>query len=754
MTTVANPQYRCGNERRREVVRAAGKLNGIDWLEVGADPVTLQVHLLQAAPAGMDADSVVIAGGTRIRGIKVIEATATAEVLTVIVDRPGDFSPYELRLVDPTAGGATPAGFDPRLDAVVFSFKAGCDTHLDCATEKVCPPVLLPEPQLDYLAKDYESFRGLMLDRLATTLPGWTERNPADLMVALVELLAYAADRLSYFQDAVATEAYLGTARRRVSVRRHARLLDYHMHEGCSARAFLKFQVSTGVDLKAGIAVRAASAEPAVIFETMHPVGLRVAHDKINFHTWSDEDCCLPKGATRATLRGSNDITLAAGDLLLMEDLDNPAHRQVVRLTSVNIGVDPVELLPTGEPTPIIEIEWARADALAFPLCLRNAQACGNVALADHGETHQRVSLLPEDPSPPGPWRPLAPESPLTFAAPAKLSGPASELLEPDPRAANPAIRLRDVDEEWTAVPDLLGSGPTAQVFVVEVEGDRTARLRFGDDQSGRRPVRGREFFADARVGCGPTGNLPAEALNQMVIPASGVTGVCNPLPAVGGTDPEPIERVRQVAPQAFRVQERAVTEADYARLADRFHDVQRAAGSLRWTGSWYTAFVTIDKEGGGSPEDDDDLGERLVDFLDTYRMAGVDVEINAPVPVPIDLALDVCGTPDALGPEVEARVFDALSSRVLPDGRRGFFHPDNFTFGQAVYLSQIQAAVLAVPGVAWLRPTLFRRFGRPDAGELQAGVLRVQGLEIAQLEGDPSFPERGRVTLTMAGGL
>ena len=43
----------------------------------------------------------------------------------------------------------------------------------------------------------------------------------------LVEALAYTADQLSYQQDAVATEAYLGTARRRVSIRRHARLMDY-----------------------------------------------------------------------------------------------------------------------------------------------------------------------------------------------------------------------------------------------------------------------------------------------------------------------------------------------------------------------------------------------------------------------------------------------------------------------------------------------------------------------------------------------
>jgi hypothetical protein len=747
VTAVANPQYRCANQRRREVVRAAGTLNGIDWLEVGADQVTLQVHLLRPAPAVFGARNVVIAGGTRVRGIRVVKLQKAAEVLTVTVDRPGDFSPYELRLVGFGAGGATPAGFDPRLDAVTFSFKAACDTHLDCASEDDCPPVVLPEPQLDYLAKDYESFRGLMLDRLATTLPGWTERNPADLQVALVELLAYAADRLSYFQDAVATEAYLGTARRRVSVRRHARLLDYRMHEGCSARTFLKFGVSTGLTLPAGTAVRASSDEPAVVFETMHPVALRPAHDQLAFHTWSDEDCCLPAGATRATLAGAAGVALATGDLLLLEEAGDPAHRQVVRLTSVSADVDPLD------NTAVLEIEWARADALAFPLCLDGAVASGNLVLADHGETRTGVPLPAEDPVPPGPWRPLVPAAPLAFATPADPTAPAADLLDPDPRAAKPAISLVDGDERWTPVPDLLGSGPTTPAFVVEVEEDRSARLRFGDDQSGRQPVPDASFLADLRVGGGSAGNLPAEALDRLVTPVSGVTEVSNPLPASGGTDPEPTERVRQVAPHAFRLQERAVTEADYAGVADRFDEVQRSAGRLRWTGSWYTAFVTVDREGGGSP-DDDDLGERLAGFLDTYRMAGVDVEIAAPVPVPVDLALDVCVAPGAIATQVEAGVLEALSARVLPDGRRGFFHPDNFTFGQPVYLSQVHAAVLAVPGVAWARPTVFRRFGRPDAGELDAGVLRVQGLEVAQLAGDPSFPERGRLELTMVGGL
>ena len=59
------------------------------------------------------------------------------------------------------------------------------------------------------------------------------------LGIALVELFAYAGDHLSYYQDAVGTEAYLDTARRRTSVRRHVRLVDYPMHDGCNARAWV-----------------------------------------------------------------------------------------------------------------------------------------------------------------------------------------------------------------------------------------------------------------------------------------------------------------------------------------------------------------------------------------------------------------------------------------------------------------------------------------------------------------------------------
>ena len=189
---------------------------------------------------------------------------------------------------------STLPNLDPLLSAVDFSFKVECPSDFDCQTSCVCPPEPRSTPDIDYLAKDYASFRQLMLDRMSVLLPQWKERNPADMGVALVELLAYVGDHLSYQQDAVATEAYLGTARRRVSVRRHARLVDYFMHDGANARAWVQVQVSAdNVTLPKGTPLlsRVAGQPPRLPPDSRayeqalatRPVVFRTLHDALLF---------------------------------------------------------------------------------------------------------------------------------------------------------------------------------------------------------------------------------------------------------------------------------------------------------------------------------------------------------------------------------------------------------------------------------------------------------------------------------------
>ena len=72
----------------------------------------------------------------------------------------------------------------------------------------------------------------LMLALSIAVLVAAIYRRREELGVTLVDLLAYVGDQLSYAQDAVASEAYLETARPRDSLRRHAQLVDYEPKAG------------------------------------------------------------------------------------------------------------------------------------------------------------------------------------------------------------------------------------------------------------------------------------------------------------------------------------------------------------------------------------------------------------------------------------------------------------------------------------------------------------------------------------------
>jgi len=195
------------------------------------------------------------------------------------------------------------------------------------------------------------------------------------------------------------------------------------------------------------------------------------------------------------------------------------------------------------------------------------------------------------------------------------------------------------------------------------------------------------------------------------------------------------------------------VTPADYEEIAIREDveegcdlDVQRAAATLRWTGSWHTMFLTIDRLGGN--EVDTAFEQKLRGCLERFRMAGQDLEVDGPSYVSLEIEIEVCVKRDYFFGDVEEALLQVFSNRFLPDGRRGVFHPDNFTFGQPVFLSSIYAAAQAVTGVDSVNVTKFQRQGIDSTVALESGSLDMGRLEIARLENDPNFPEHGVFTL------
>jgi len=917
-------KYFCCGERRREAVKLHGSLNGLEYLEVrdsgipgdSTRQLTLFVKFLRTVPATLTQDNFLIEGGDRIRTVAIqwahtanalpagepaslIEGLTPPDLFMVIRTKYyGDFSIYTLRLVSGKGSEAPSAGFDPLLCEIQFSFKVQCDPDFDCAQNASCPKLPIVNPRLDYLAKDYASFRRLMLDRLSGLIPDWRSSNAADIGVMLVELLAYVGDQLSYRQDAVATEAYLGTARKRVSLRRHARLVDYAVHEGCNARVWARVFVNDdGVLIPAHTqlltraqdfperigpasdAWQEALARGAMVFETVEDALLYKSHERFRFYTWGEEQCCLPKGATAATLWGKHP-KLKAGDVLVFAEICNPrtgrvedadqTHRQAVRLTHVQPTEDPAGGLflekPNDGPVEVTEIRWAEEDALAFPLCLSSltdkdkdhvatyldtvSVAYGNIVLADHGRTVVDEDLgavtdsrlkyaptaadlackrLPLQDVPPR-YRPRLRERPLTqylplvmdplvemdattaivsaltannFSSDLKSALAASGLMfragpvavqggdglwsasdgvaayrmkldsvagrvrvypladaaalitAAAPRRARPAITLtgtyKSQKSPWLPRRDLLGSTAEANEFVVESEHDGSAYLRFGDDIHGKRPNVDTSFTATYRIGNGTAGNIGAESLAHIVSEDARLLRVDNPLPAQGGSDPESAEDIKRDAPEAFRKQERAVTPADYAAVTERHSSVQRAAATFRWTGSWHTVFLTLDRKGGG--EVDAAYEQTIRDHVERYRMAGYDLEVDGPVYVPLMLAMTVCVKPDYFRADVRAALKRVFSNRWLPDGRPALFHPDNFSFGQPVYLSKLYEAAQGIEGVASAVIDTFQRLRAPDPKPLAEGVLTLGRLEVARLDNDPNFPERGVLKLSMGGG-
>ncbi|WP_017460719.1 putative baseplate assembly protein [Dyella ginsengisoli] len=859
-------RFHCCEPRRLEVLRRFGSDNAIDFVEVldrAAPPGiprqrTLFVRLLRDGFT-LTPDNIRIDGGERIRNVGVVwcapadalppQAEAglvdsvddPARTLVIRTDGSGDYSMYTLALVANSGSDVAPAGFDPQLSRIAFSFKVECLSDFDCAAAQPCPPDAVATPVIDYLAKDYPGFRRLMLDRLGLLAPGWSERSAADVGMTLVELLAYAADQLSYRQDAVANEAYLATARQRASIRRHARLVDYRLHDGCNARTWVQVRLADGagavvlakgtpllsrVDRAATVIEHGTRAErdaldtDPVVFETAHRIILHDACNTMAFHTWGDLGCCLPRGATEAVLVGHP--PLAVGDVLVFQEVLGPetfdpadadrTHRWAVRLTRVEATEDPSGRLfedpPVDAALAITRIGWDRADALPFPLCLGVAErpgaaisvALGNIVLADHGRTlpaedlpavsdrMRRYAPGARDAgrcgTPPAVsvlvrYRPLLGQRPLTqgfdldlllSAAPDATDTafwPASQLLPLDPRHALPRIVLGSgsgaTARSWTPQFDLLASDAAAPHFVVETDHDGSAHLRFGDDRHGERPNPGTVFTARYRIGNGSSGNLGAESLAHLVFDPglydnpldlpdpSLIAGIAQPMPAAGGVEPEDVEAARRDAPQAFRTQERAVTEADYAAAAERSVEVDRAAGTFRWTGSWYTVFVSADRPGGAAV--DAPFAARLRRHLERFRMAGYDLEVNAPRPVPLDIALHLCVKPGYFRSDVLGAVAKALDARTHSDGSLGLFHPDRYSFGDPVYLSAVVAAAQAVEGVASVRVDRFQRLVGDNDTTLAEGVIRTGRLEIPQLANNPNFRERGRLTLSAGGG-
>lgn len=682
----------------------------------------------------------------------------------------------------------------------------------------------------------------MMLDHLRARIPDWDESSPVDMGVAIVEVLAYAADYLSYYQDAVATEAYLGTARLRRSVKHHARLLDYHLHEGCNSRVWVQVCVQKNylvpkrttllattessfedtVILQDSVLHAEMMARSPKVFETVHDQYLYPEHNEIHFYAPDNTVIHLNENSTSAVLCGAGIELLLPGQVLILEQTKDPQTNSVqgvdkTRRHAVRIQRVQSEMRGT---VPVVVVYWDQEDALPFvlPIAHYNAQgrflsdlavARGNIILADYGQTilHEK---LPPIPPLPARYRPGLSKTRLTYSVPTSTEPtdlePAQQSIHQDPREAVAAVSLFQLDrkvrlgssnslahpelrnlstglvqameisgfklgpapeqklvrrgrleirdrarkqylvasgepghthiesyKKWTLRPDLLSSTPLATDYVIDMEEDGTANLRFGFSGHGRMPQPGDEFYVSYRVGNGAEGNVRAETIAHIVLPVNpaippdAILAVRNPLAAEGGTEREPIEEARFYAPLSFRSQMRCVTAQDYVDAAKQLPNVLNAAAQLHGVEKEFTTILYVQRQAPGLV--DAPFQARIARAFNELLLAGRRLRISEPVYVPLQIELVI-----QVGSQYDrARIGNALLQAFSPTAETSFFYPDNLTFAQNIYASRIITLAMAVPGVVQARLAEFRRLDEPPMSSVRPAIL-IAPIEIARV--------------------
>ncbi|MCP4117246.1 MAG: putative baseplate assembly protein [Desulfobacteraceae bacterium] len=358
-------------------------------------------------------------GSDQVRAIS-IAGNPGDTFLTLTLAPIGDYSTYSL--------GINFQAMDPVFGEMDFKFRPGCFNL--CAPDWKASPEPKKEPVIDYLAKDYDSFRHALISAMMERVPNWKPASEADFDQVLIDLFSGAADELSDYQDRVMNEAYLGTARKRVSLARHARLMDYHIHQGNQAGTWLALEVKSAHGINNDLVVWAGSKfmdSSSVVFKSrrrkkndpheIEPLPLHPLCNGIGLYTWQDAVPALAAGSRSADLKllvrlpdgefkavTDKASAVAVQDLIrqgrirylvIRERLNpltgkkpgrNPAKRQLLRLVSgeesARADYDPLTAATPGDPLTadwFVRVQWEEKDKLRKNYCFTVDCADGKV---------------------------------------------------------------------------------------------------------------------------------------------------------------------------------------------------------------------------------------------------------------------------------------------------------------------------------------------------------------------------------------
>ncbi|MEU0002523.1 putative baseplate assembly protein [Streptomyces microflavus] len=605
---------------------------------------------------------------------------------------------------------------------------------------------MLPTPDLDDRRFQDLMEEGLRL--IARRCPEWTDHNPSDPGVTLVEAFAMMTDHMLHRLNQVPDRLYV----------KFLDLIGVRMLPPVAARAPVTFWSTTPI-----------TAAPLVVRKGTRVATLRTeTEEAVSFCT--DDDVTMVPGPLARLMRvtgpeerpedieyGSHgvrapfpafSVSPRPGDALLL-GLENSVPGCAVRIEFDGridgVGVDP-------EAPPLV---WEAWDGAEWSECEVSSDGTGGLnrsgqvvvhvpgghrlsLLGGHGAGWLRARVLE-----PSDGRPGYTASPVVHGLVTSTVGATvtatnvevvdgevldeaegisgqrftisrSPVLAPygDPVLETAARGAEGTWETWTRVEDFTASGPDDRHFVLDaVTGEVTLGPAVREPDGGLRrygavpqdgaTVRIRNFA----VGGGSRGNVGAGAVRSLMSSLPFVAGVENRHPGRGGANGETLAEAVARGPLALRSSNRAVTAEDFEALA---HEASPELARIRCMPSEEHGSVKLLVVPGAPAGERVRLEhlvpapetlERVARRLDEVRLVGTRIMVEPPLYRGVTVVSTITAHHRATADRVRRDVEEALYQFLNPlpgGGPQGRGWP----FGRPVQVGEIFALLQRVDGV------------------------------------------------------
>jgi len=638
-------------------------------------------------------------------------------------------------------------------------------------------------PQLDELTYDELVDRGRRL--ISSSAVEWTDFNPHDPGITILELLAWLTESHSYELDQVTDdhrEKYLQLLGVRPITPQPASVyLDLSPAEGQAGR------LPTGTPLRVddgsgtqrtfetthGTTLTDRSLAAVVVDHERGPETKTHANetDGLRYRAFGDD----PAPGSALALGFDGDPFVSADELSLFvdfhdDDLPDPAVDSPAPSTD---GRDPV----TFEPSVDLVWEYCRRyptadhDALWEPLTVTSDTTnsfyeTGFVTL-DRPETWESTAWGSDDSGlfghQPGlVWLRCRVES-AGYEIPPQLDGIELNVVEASHRphrestldavSGGPAVAaptyqfdytpvlsatVRVDGEPWTDVADFDASGPADRHYVLDAQ---QGTVTFGDGRAGRRPPVDATVTASYVSGGGTAGNVPETASWQFSDddqPLGDATlAAVDVRPkgaATGGRPAESVDDALERCKRDLRTPYRAVTESAYATIAERTPAVRiaRTAVDLPVDAGSPVSVVVVPYAPPDvrRPTPSEGFQTAVQQQLDRHRLLTDRVRVVPPTYVGLDLSVSVTVTDRYDGRGEESAIETQLAAYLDPI--RGF-DGDGWPFGRSLRPAELREQLTALPAVDHVSDLSIRTVGDATVGT--DGTVRIDDGSLFYIE-------------------